>query len=93
MVYVLIGVSKKYNNGFSRVRRRTKPAQRCTAYFSDENEKLHTKKLSKLEYFIYKYFKTIYKRKKFACEKCSYVFKAYVKNKRQSVDCPNCESD
>ena len=47
----LIGVSKGYSNSFQRYSRRTKPKNVLYAYFLDEDQKFHKRKLTKLEYF------------------------------------------
>ena len=86
----LIGVAKGYNNSFQRCSRRTKPKNVLYAYFLDEDQKFHKRKLSKLEYFISKYFKTKYKKRKFLCESCNNVFQGIVKKRNNEIECPYC---
>ena len=86
----LIGVSKGYSNSFQRYSRRTKPKNVLYAYFLDEDQKFHKRKLTKLEYFISKYFKTKYKKRKFLCESCNNVFQGIVKKRNNEIECPYC---
>ena len=86
----LIGVSKGYSNSFQRVQRRVKPKNIRYAYFLDEDQKFHKRKLTKLEYFVSKYLKTKYKKRKFLCEICGNTFSGIVKKQNDQIECPYC---
>ena len=90
-ILYLIGVSKGYSNSFQRVSRRTKPKNVLYAFYFDEDQKFHKRKLSKFEYFISKYFKTKYKKRKFLCESCNNIFFGIIKKQKTDIDCPFCE--
>ena len=85
-----LGVAKGYNNSFQRVSRRTKPKNVLYAYFLDEDQKFHKRKLTKFEYFISKYFKTKYKKRKFFCESCNNFFFGIIKKQKTDIECPFC---
>ena len=86
----LIGVSKGYSNSFQRVQRRIKPKNVRYAFFLDENQKFHKRKLTKFEYFIFKYLKTKYKKNKFCCETCGNTFTGIIKKHKDQIECPYC---
>ena len=86
----LIGVGKGYSNSFQRVQRRIKPKNVRYAYFLDENQKFHKRKLTKFEYFVSKYFKTKYKKSKFLCEICGNTFTSIIKKHKDQIECPYC---
>ena len=86
----LIGVPKAFSNNNNRVKVRYKPKTQHRAYFIDENGKIITEKLSKSKYFIFKYLKTKYKRRKFNCPKCKNRFSGLVKSSKDKLECPNC---
>lgn len=86
----LIGVGKGYSNSFQRVSRRNKPKNILYAYLLDENFKFYKKKLTKFEYFISKYFKTKYKKRKFYCESCNNFFFGIIKKQKTDIECPFC---
>ena len=90
IMLVFHGISRSYSNGFNRVKRRSKPPQLYKAYFYNEHGTLVTKIVSKFEYYVFKYFKTKYKKRKIYCKKCENVFEGFVKNSRQQVECPFC---
>ena len=91
MTSVLLSVCKSYSNQSKRAKVRRKPPQLRYAYFIDENSKFHKRKLSKFEYFIFKYFKAKYKKRTFFCEICLNSFKGFVKNNKQQIECPYCK--
>lgn len=86
----LISVSKTFNNYNGRATYRRKPKNGRFAYFLDENQKIHKRKLTKLEYFIFKYLKTKYKKNKFLCQICRNTFSGIVKKHKDQIDCPYC---
>tara|TARA_R100001530_G_C4229093_1_gene132147 strand:- start:78 stop:350 length:273 start_codon:yes stop_codon:yes gene_type:complete len=86
----LISVSKAYSNYSGRASTRRKPKNLRFAYFLDENEKMYRRKLSKFEYFIFKYLKTKYKKNKFCCEKCGNTFSGIIKKHKHQIECPYC---
>ena len=61
-----------------------------SGYFYNENGKIVTKVVSKFEYYVFKYFKTKYKKRKFYCKECQNIFEGFVKNSRQQIECPFC---
>ena len=87
----LIGVSRGYSNSFQRVSRRIKPPNIFYAFFINEDQKFIKKKITKFEYFISKYFKTKYKKRKFFCESCNNFFFGIIKKQKTDIDCPFCE--
>jgi len=90
-ILYLIGVSRGHSNSFQRVSRRTRSANILYSYWIDENFKFSKKKITKFEYFISKYFKTKYKKRKFLCESCNNIFFGIVKEQKTDIDCPYCE--
>ena len=86
----LIGVSKGYSNSFQRVQRRIKPKNVLYAYFLDEDQKFSKRKLTKSQYFIFKYFKTKYKKSKFLCQICGNTFSGIIKKHKDQIECPYC---
>ena len=87
----LISVSKAYSNYSGRASTRRKPKNLRFAYFLDEDQKIHKRKLTKLEYFIFKYFKTKYKKNKFCCQNCGNTFSGIIKKRKDQIECPYCE--
>ena len=87
---VFYGISKSYSNGSKRIKRRTKSPQLHKAYFYNENGKVVTKVVSKFEYYVFKYFKTKYKKRKFYCKECQNICEGFVKNSKQQIECPFC---
>lgn len=86
----VISVSKAYSHrGNHRHRKGTK--KHWYVYYIDEEGKLRTKKVSFLEALFYKNIK-LHRYKRY-CQECGRVFLAFLKSKKQPVECPYCFND
>ena len=85
-----IGVSKVSNNVHKRNSPYRRPPLHEVAYYFSESGIINRKKISKIKFYYYKYFKTKWKKRKFICENCSNSFQGLIKNEGDQVDCPNC---
>ena len=86
-----IGVSKRFSNPTKRVTNTRRLSKYEVVYYYDENMAFKCKKLSKLQYYMFKWFKKPYKKKECYCEICKGFFISLVKNEKQTVVCPYCE--
>ena len=85
-----VNVSKAYNNASGRYATRRKSKNGRFAYFYDEDQKIHRQRITKFEYFIFKYLKTKYKKNKFCCETCGNTFTGIIKKHKDQIECPYC---
>ncbi len=93
MTKITLSVSKVFkNSGSLRFhRKKTKPAWKH--YFLDDETgewKFNTEWVNSIKASLLKL--NVYKIRKFICEECGKIFKEVVKNSKDSVKCPYCNS-
>jgi len=85
-----IGAYKRFSNPTKRVKNTSRSTKHEVAYYFDESLSFKCKKISKWQYYLYKWFKKPYKKKKYYCELCEKQFFSLVQNEKESVECPYC---
>lgn len=88
-----LGVYTVYYNSKARRANPTRGRKRKVAIYISESWHIIKEFIGATTYYLYKYFKPKWKRRKFICEECFNVFPALVKNDRQKVKCPYCEEE
>lgn len=89
---IVVSVSKGYQN--VQKRRRTWGKHNCKpiwyAYIITDDDRFTRKRISTLEVPLYK--TKIRRKRTLICDDCNNEFIAYVKNEREKVECPFCNS-
>jgi len=88
---ITLSVSKAFkNSGSLRFhRKKTKPAWKH--YFLDDETgewKFKSEWVNSIKAQILKH--KVYKKRRFLCEECGYVFEGFVKKDSSKCECPNC---
>ena len=89
-MYVLHGVSSVYSNVSKRRIATSRHQNTKMAYYFSESGSISKKRINKITFYYLKYFVKKWKKRKFVCEECSYIFQALIKSKNDTVDCPKC---
>ncbi len=84
------GVYESSNNVRKRNSLYRRPPIVYMAYYFLESGTIHKEKVSKLTYYLWKWFRKGWKERNFFCSECENTFKGIIKNERDKVDCPNC---
>ena len=86
------GVSKVSNNVSKRSRTPWRSPRHEVAFYLSESGAISHKRINKITFYFFKYFKKKWKRRKFICEECGDSFQGLIKNEGDKVDCPKCKS-
>lgn len=91
MEKIVISVSKGYQNSRGKTKYGTHPRAKPVWYaFILENDVFKKVRISILEVPAYKM--QIRKKRDLICNQCDKPFVAYVKNNKEKVDCPYCNT-
>ena len=86
-----LGVYQVHNNYKARRANPTRGRKRKVAIYLSESWDIIKEFIGAITFYLYKYFKPKWKRRKFLCEECKNTFQGLVKNDRMKIDCPYCE--
>ena len=86
---ITLGVYKSFKNSGNRNHRDKTKKQWCHYFLDLEDQSFHTEWISKFKALILK--RNIFKKLKFVCIECGFVFEGLVKKDSDSCDCPQCD--
>lgn len=85
------GVYKAKSNSICRNSLITEPPRHEVAIYLLSTGSISKESISKTKYYLYKFFKQRYKRKKVFCLECENSYQAICKNDKVVSPCPFCE--